>query len=93
MSARIVVSALSGGTSLMAKTYAAMRRGRKQVKSAAKTFHIGLVEGGMPERLAQEIADTYAAQGQQMLSIISWIRIARDLRSSGPGGMTTLLDD
>ncbi|RDE14170.1 MAG: hypothetical protein C4K49_07915 [Candidatus Thorarchaeota archaeon] len=93
MSARIVLSALSGGTALMTRTYVVMRRGRKQVKTAAKTFFSGLVEIGVPERLAQDIADIYAAQGLQMLSIRSWIRIARDLSGPNREVMSSLLDD
>ena len=93
MSARIVLSALSGGTALMTRTYVVMRRGRKQVKTAAKTLFNGLVGTGVPERLAQDIADIYAAQGLQLLSIRSLIRMAQDLSGPNREVMTTLPDD
>ena len=79
MTARLVFDAVTGGSKLLVKSYAAVRRGRGQVKDARKLFYRSLVESGVPEDVAKEIAETYASIGLEMLSIRKLIALAQSL--------------
>ncbi|MHA1772356.1 MAG: hypothetical protein ACTSYL_08075 [Candidatus Thorarchaeota archaeon] len=79
MTARIIASAIGGGSKLLVKVYAAMRRARKNVKQGSDVFYNTLVEQGVPKKDAKIIAKTYKSAGEEVLSIRKMIRLASRL--------------
>ncbi len=90
MTARLVFDAVAGGSKLLVKTYAALRRGRGQVKTARKLFYSSLVELGVPKDDAAEVAEIYASIGLQILSVRKLIGLARSLQSDHATSLATL---
>ncbi|MFX0108455.1 MAG: hypothetical protein ACFE7R_09245 [Candidatus Hodarchaeota archaeon] len=77
--ASIVWTAITGGTKILVKTIAAYLNARWSVRNAKKSFRKKLQESGFPKETAEELADTYASAGQNMLSIRNLFRILREM--------------
>ena len=61
MSARIILSAISGGFGILFRSWRAMRWGKSQVKKSAKVFEITLQEHRLPENVIRELSAVYQA--------------------------------
>ena len=73
--ATIIAASMGGGSKLLAKTWWSLRKGRGEVKKAAKTFYNTLVAHGIPREEAKEIAVAYAKPAWEILSIRNLIRM------------------
>jgi hypothetical protein len=74
--ATIVAASMGGGSKLLAKTWWSLRKGRGEVKKAAKTFYNTLVEHGIPQEEAKEITVAYAKPAWEILSVRNLIKMA-----------------
>jgi hypothetical protein len=79
---KIVGTAAKGGTSLLVRTYWSIRKGRGWVKKAKKRFQKELVNSGIPDDIARQIANSYADPGLEILSIRNMINLARELEGT-----------
>jgi hypothetical protein len=61
MSARIILSAISGGFGILFRSWRAMRWGKRQVNKSAKVFEKTLQERGLPEDVIKELSAAYQA--------------------------------
>lgn len=77
--ASITGTAIGGGSRLLVKVWWALRKGRGQVKKAAKTFCETLVQAGIPREEAREIAIAYAKPAWEILSIRGIFRMIREV--------------
>ena len=67
-----------GGSKLLVKSLLAIAGAKRKVKKSRKTMRKNLVKMGIPREIAEEIADSYALIGNEVLSIRNLIRMARD---------------
>ena len=81
--ASITGTAIGSGSKLLFKVWRSLRKGRSEVKKGAKTFYKTLVESGIPEEDAKQIAIAYAKPAWEILSIRGIINLVRDLDESG----------
>jgi hypothetical protein len=77
MTARLVLNAISGGSRLLIEALLVIRKGKKQVRRAARLVCRNLIESGLPEDAAKEIAGAYASAGLEVLSVRKMISLAR----------------
>ncbi|MHA2386404.1 MAG: hypothetical protein ACXAEE_09380 [Candidatus Thorarchaeota archaeon] len=80
--ASIVWTAISGSIKIVAGLLGAYVNARWSVRSSKRRFQKSLVKHGLPVDYAKELASTYAAAGQDILSIrkmVSMIGKMRDL--------------
>ncbi|MGY5871341.1 MAG: hypothetical protein RTV72_03760 [Candidatus Thorarchaeota archaeon] len=82
--ASIIATSMGGGSKLLAKTWWSIRKGRGEVKKAARTFYNTLVKSGIPKEDAKEIALAYAKPAWELLSIRNLIRMAMESDGNGP---------
>ncbi|MCK5265917.1 MAG: hypothetical protein KAR03_09950 [Candidatus Thorarchaeota archaeon] len=75
----IILTSMSGGSKILAKTWWAIRKGRGEVKKSAKTFYNTLVASGIPREDAKEITVAYAKPAWELLSVRSLIRMAIEM--------------
>ena len=73
--ATIIAASMGGGSKLLAKTWWSLRKGRGEVKKAAKTFYNTLVSHGIPREEARAITLAYAKPAWEILSIRNIIRM------------------
>jgi hypothetical protein len=78
--ASIVWTAVSGGVKIMARLLGAYVNARWSVRSSKKTFQKSLVKHGLPVDYAKELASTYAAAGQDILSIRKMVGMIGQMR-------------
>ena len=78
----IILTSMSGGSKILAKTWWAIRKGRVEVKKSAKTFYNTLVSSGIPREDAKEITVAYAKPAWELLSVRNLIRIAIEMDSN-----------
>jgi len=74
--ASIVATSMGGGSKLLAKTWWSLRRGRGEVKKAAKTFYNTLIASGIPREEARLITIAYAKPAWEILSVRNLIKLA-----------------
>lgn len=74
--ASIVATSMGGGSKLLAKTWWSLRKGRGEVKKAAKTFYNTLISHGIPREEARQITIAYAKPAWEILSVRNLIRMA-----------------
>ncbi len=70
---------MGGGTKLLAKTWWAVRKGRKDVKKAAEEFYNRLRDVGIPEENAKDITLAYAGPAYEMLKVTNLIKMAMEM--------------
>ena len=75
----IILTSIGGGTKLLAKTWWAVRKGRKEVKKSAQEFYSVLRNDGIPEEDAKEIALAFAKPAWEILSITNMIKMAMEM--------------
>ena len=75
----IILTSMSGGSKILAKTWWAIRKGRGEVKKSAKTFYNTLVSSGIPREDAKEITVAYAKPAWELLSVRNLIRMAIEM--------------
>lgn len=75
----IILTSMSGGSKILAKTWWAIRKGRGEVKKSARTFYNELVASGIPREEAKEITVAYAKPGWEVLSVRNLIRMAIEM--------------
>lgn len=75
----IILTSMSGGSKILAKTWWAIRKGRGEVKKSAKTFYNTLVASGIPREDAKEITVAYAKPAWELLSVRNLIRMAIEM--------------
>jgi len=76
--ASIIATSMGGGSKLLAKTWWSLRKGRGEVKKAAKTFYNTLISHGIPREEARQITVAYAKPAWEILSVRNLIRMAMD---------------
>ncbi|MFW9844959.1 MAG: hypothetical protein ACFFEV_10315 [Candidatus Thorarchaeota archaeon] len=74
--ASIIATSMGGGSKILAKTWWAIRKGRGEVKKAARTFYNTLLAHGIPREEARAITVAYAKPAWELLSVRNLIRIA-----------------
>ncbi|MCK5265785.1 MAG: hypothetical protein KAR03_09275 [Candidatus Thorarchaeota archaeon] len=74
--ASIVATSMGSGSKLLAKTWWSLRKGRGEVKKAAKTFYNTLISHGIPREEARQITIAYAKPAWEILSVRNLIRMA-----------------
>jgi len=82
--ASIVWTAIAGSTKLLARSLAAILNGKGRVKVAKRRFRKCLRKHGIPEEMVNDLADSYAKAGEQMLSIRYMFGLLRQMRSMDP---------
>ncbi len=75
----IILTSMGGGTKLLAKTWWAVRKGRKEVKKASEEFYKTLRGAGIAEDIAKDITLAYAGPAWEMLKVTNLIKIAMDM--------------
>lgn len=80
--ASIIATSMGGGSKLLAKTWWSLRKGRGEVKKAARTFYNTLVASGIPREDAKEISIAYAKPAWEILSVRNLIRMAIESEGS-----------
>ena len=75
----IILTSMSGGSKILAKTWWSIRKGRGEVKKSSKTFYNTLVASGIPREDAKEITVAYAKPAWELLSVRSLIRMAIEM--------------
>ncbi|MFW9803817.1 MAG: hypothetical protein ACFFFC_14240 [Candidatus Thorarchaeota archaeon] len=78
--ASIVWTAISGSVKIVAGLLGAYVNARWNVRRSKKAFHKSLVKHGLPEDYARELAATYAAAGQDILSIRNMVSMIGQIR-------------
>ncbi|MFX0053516.1 MAG: hypothetical protein ACFFAX_04665 [Promethearchaeota archaeon] len=78
--ASIVWTAISGSVKIVAGLLGAYVNARWRVRQSKKAFHKSLVKHGLPEDYARELAATYAAAGQDILSIRKMVSMIGQIR-------------
>ena len=78
----IILTSMSGGSKILAKTWWAIRKGRGEVKKSAKKFYNTLVASGIPREDAKEITVAYAKPAWELLSVRNLIRMAIEMDSN-----------
>lgn len=76
------MTAIGSGTKLLTKTWWSIRKGRKEVKKAAREFYKVLRSNGIPEEEAKEITLAYAKPAWEMLSITNMIKMATEMSNN-----------
>lgn len=75
----IILTSMSGGSKILAKTWWAIRRGRGEVNKSARIFYNALVASGIPREDAKEITVAYAKPAWELLSVRNLIRMAIEM--------------
>ncbi|MFW9889263.1 MAG: hypothetical protein ACFFER_13840 [Candidatus Thorarchaeota archaeon] len=78
--ASIVWTAISGSVKIVAGLLGAYLNARWRIRRSKKTFHKCLVKHGLPEDYAKELATTYAAAGQDILSFRNMVSMIGQIR-------------
>ena len=78
--ASIVWTAISGGVKILARLLGAYVNARWSVRSSKKAFQKSLVKHGIPADYAKDLASTYAAAGQDILSIRKMVGMIGQMR-------------
>ena len=73
---------MGGGTKLLAKTWWAVRKGRGEVKKAAREFYRTLRDLGIPEENAKDMTLAYAKPAWELLSTTRLIKIAMEMKEN-----------
>ena len=76
--ASIIATSMGGGSKLLAKTWWSIRKGRGEVKKAAKTFYNTLIKAGIPREEAKAITVAYAKPAWEILSVRNLIRMVME---------------
>lgn len=77
--ASITGTAIGSGSKILFKVWRSLRKGRSEVKKAAKTFYRTLREHGIPEEEAKHLAIAYAEPAWEILSLRGIFRMIREL--------------
>lgn len=78
----IILNSMGGGTKLLAKTWWAVRKGRSEVKKAAKEFYRTLRDLGIPEENAKDMTLAYAKPAWELLSVTNLIKMAMEMKNN-----------
>jgi hypothetical protein len=78
--ASIIWTAVSGSVKIVAGLLGAYVNARWRVRQSKKAFHRSLVKYGLPEDYARELATTYAAAGQDILSFRKMVSMIGQMR-------------
>lgn len=77
--ASILGTAIVRGPKLLVSVWWAMRQARGQVKEGAKTMYKTLMEEGIPDEEARQIAVSFAAPAWEMLQLRSIVKLVQDV--------------
>ena len=78
----IILTSVGGGSRLLATTWWALRKGRREVKKSARTFYETLREAGIPDEDARAIAVAFAQPAYDILRFRSLIKMAMEMNES-----------
>ena len=88
--ASIIATSMGGGYKLLAKTWWSLRKGRGEVKKAARTFYKTLLDAGIPKEDAKEIAMAYAKPALEILSVRNLVRMAMEKDGKNSTGFVSI---